>query len=684
MDKHTLMVFILGFSVMVQLFAAVMAFRLINITGRRMAWIFISSALAFMALRRAMPLYYLLKHEFAMTSDLIAELVGLGLSLLMAIGVVLIAPLFLERRRVEVALEEKVNNRVAELVDLNRDLQQQVFERKAVEHALSESKKRFMDVFYASHDAMLLISGNKFVDCNEATARMLGYAKRDEFLMTHPSELSPPVQLDGRPSFEKANEMMSLANVQGFHRFEWAHRKANGEVFPVEVSLTPIVIHGKNVIHCVWRDLSEIKRAHQAVQQEASERQKAEEGIRAAKERAEQLMFLVPSAVFTVDLEGRITSWNRAMEKITGYAKEEVMGKTCYSFALEPCTQRCGLYASDVSKPIIGRECSIRTKTGDVRTISKNAQLLYDADAHVVGGIESFEDITARKCAEEELRKAYVDLKSTQEQLLQSEKMATVGQLAAGVAHEINNPASFVMNNLDVLKHYIDSVQKMLVKYAEMEECLKESDIERAMRALAEIKQLRHERGVDFIMDDLSNITQESLDGMRRIQRIVGDLKSFSHSDEGCWQEADVHDLIQSALNIAVNEIKYKVEVVTEYGAVPWIRCYPQQLSQVFLNLLVNAVQAIPEKGRITIRTFADADMVVVEFVDNGIGMTDDVRRHVFEPFFTTKPVGKGTGLGLSLSYNIIKKHNGEIAVASRPGEGSVFTIRLPKGVSHG
>ena len=412
------------------------------------------------------------------------------------------------------------------------------------------------------------------------------------------------------------------------------------------------------------------------LQEEVEERERSEAALFAAKEHAERLMFLVPSAVFTVDRQRHITTWNRMMEEITGYTKEEAIGKSCEFMGLDTCLQHCSLYSADLPKPVIAKECTIRTKSGDERTISRNVDNLYDVDGQVIGGIESFEDISERK-------KAYAELQNMQGQLLQAEKMATVGQLAAGVAHEINNPTGFVMGNLDVVRRYFDTLKIILEKYIEVEECLKAGVTDRLAKLLSELQKMKDEKELALILSDLPNLTEESLGGMRRIQRIVADLRSFSHSDEGHWEEADLHELIQLALNIASNEIKYKAEVVKEYGELPRIRCYPQQLSQVFLNLFVNAVHAIPVKGKITVRTFVEEDVVVVEVGDNGCGMAEDVRKRVFEPFFTTKPIGKGTGLGLSLAYNIIQKHQGEISVSSQPGQGTTFTIRLPKGGSN-
>ncbi|MFH0754048.1 MAG: ATP-binding protein [Candidatus Omnitrophota bacterium] len=279
------------------------------------------------------------------------------------------------------------------------------------------------------------------------------------------------------------------------------------------------------------------------------------------------------------------------------------------------------------------------------------------------------------------IESAFKELKQTQEKLLQVEKMATVGQLAAGVAHEINNPAAFVMGNLSVVQEYIDKISGLFKEYAQVEAYLEGLKTEQSMQMLDALAEYRENNHVEAIIADFPHLLKQSLDGMSRIKTIVTNLKNFSHTDEGYWEDADIHEIIQSALDIAWNDIKFKAEVVTQYGDISRIYCFPQQLSQVFLNLFVNAVHAIQENGKITIRTSMEEDAVVIQITDTGAGMTEEVRRRIFEPFFTTKPVGKGTGLGLSLVYTIIEKHKGEISVDSVPGQGTTFTVRLPRGI---
>ena len=264
-------------------------------------------------------------------------------------------------------------------------------------------------------------------------------------------------------------------------------------------------------------------------------------------------------------------------------------------------------------------------------------------------------------------------LHETQNQLLQSEKMASIGQLAAGVAHEINNPIGYVHSNLGTLEKYLREVFSVLAAYESAETSL-------APEALSTLRTLKQKADLEFLREDIGLLMSESKEGITRVKQIVQDLKDFSRvgaQDE--WQWADLHQGIDSTLNIVNNELKYKAQVIKKYGELPEIECLPSQLNQVFLNLLVNAGHSIEERGTITIRSgMANENEVWIEIADTGKGIAPDHLGRIFDPFFTTKPVGKGTGLGLSLSYGIVQKHAGRIEVESTVGEGATFRIRLP------
>ena len=273
----------------------------------------------------------------------------------------------------------------------------------------------------------------------------------------------------------------------------------------------------------------------------------------------------------------------------------------------------------------------------------------------------------------EELEKASV-------QLLQSEKMASLGQLAAGVAHEINNPMGYINSNLNLLRTYRENLTRMFQAYRDLETSLDKLTVGGPVaERLARIRQLDQEIRLDEILTDLNDMISESIEGAERVTFIIKNLKEFSHPESGTPQRANLHDALESTLNIVWNELKYKAEVIKDYGDIPPITCYPQELKQVFMNLLVNASQAIPERGVIKVRTFMDGDWANIAISDTGVGIPPDKISKIFDPFFTTKEVGKGTGLGLSISYSIVAKHGGKILVESEPGRGSTFTVRLPR-----
>lgn len=275
--------------------------------------------------------------------------------------------------------------------------------------------------------------------------------------------------------------------------------------------------------------------------------------------------------------------------------------------------------------------------------------------------------------ANTELQQLLNRLDEVQSQLLQREKLAAVGQLAAGVAHEINNPVGFVGSNLASLAEYAADLLAIIDAYAATEPL-----IARDPHALAAIRRIKEERDLDFVRADLKTLLEESRNGLRRVTRIVQDLKDFSHVDETPWQLADLHKGLDSAINVARSEIMQKAELRREYGDLPVVRCHPGQLNQVFMNLLINAAQAIERHGLITVRTGSSGDWGWVEICDDGCGIPAGQLARIFEPFFTTKPVGEGTGLGLSMSHSIVSNHGGRIEVTSEAGKGSCFRVCLP------
>ncbi len=253
----------------------------------------------------------------------------------------------------------------------------------------------------------------------------------------------------------------------------------------------------------------------------------------------------------------------------------------------------------------------------------------------------------------QEITQAHLALKQAQSRLILADRLAMLGQVAAGVAHEINNPVGFVSSNLETFEKYLDKISHICRNVPEDEK--------------------------RFILEDLKPLLAESRSGLERIKKIVANLRTFATADvKDTVEPADLHRILEGALSIAWNEIKYKAEVQKDYGPLPVVRVHTQQIGQVFINLLVNAAQAIAEKGTIFVRTAQENGFALVEIRDDGPGLSEDARKHLFEPFFTTKEAGRGTGLGLSISDEIIKKHGGRIEVKSEPGQGACFRIYLP------
>ena len=330
-------------------------------------------------------------------------------------------------------------------------------------------------------------------------------------------------------------------------------------------------------------------------------------------------------------------------------------------------------------------EYRFRISDGSYLWMHDSLRLVRDASGVPLEVIGSLTDITGRKRMEETLKAHGIEqrhlidqLRNAHEQLLQSEKMASIGQLAAGIAHEINNPIGFVNSNMGALKGYVATLLGVIDQYEAA--CAGHPEVAARMTAL------REQADLVFLKEDITDLVRESLEGLKRVKEIVQALKDFSHTGATEWEVANLHQGLDSTLNIVNNEIKYKARVERQYGQLPPVTCLASQLNQVFMNLLVNAAHALTTQGIITVRTGtgkgrgaeAQDDWVWIEIGDNGTGIAPEHMKRIFEPFFTTKPVGSGTGLGLSLSYGIVNRHGGRIEVASIIGEGTRFTVHLP------
>jgi two-component system NtrC family sensor kinase len=317
-----------------------------------------------------------------------------------------------------------------------------------------------------------------------------------------------------------------------------------------------------------------------------------------------------------------------------------------------------------------GAETMITRADGRAIPIGLSAAPLLGAGGELDGAIVIFQDLT--------------EIKQLERQLLQREKMASIGQLAAGIAHEINNPMGFIHANLSQLGEYLDDLTRVWKKVEELRRSALAASGE--TRAAAEaVEAVIAEVDAEFLLRDFGTAVRESLEGAQRIRAIVQDLRSFSHRDGAERVYADVNKALDSTANIVWTMMKHSVGLTKHYGELPPVLCFPMQLQQVFMNLLMNACQAIEERrardgapGEVRLRTESADGGVRVAVSDNGIGMTPEVQRRVFDPFFTTKEVGVGTGLGLATSYQIVRRHGGRLTFESQPGVGTTFSVWLP------
>jgi two-component system NtrC family sensor kinase len=381
----------------------------------------------------------------------------------------------------------------------------------------------------------------------------------------------------------------------------------------------------------------------------------------------QEIINAIPTPVFYKDRVGHYIGCNRAFEQFFGMPQHELINRSIRG--IHPMQPRELHEKMDRECLTTNQPCRYEARLVDVEGREFDVIITkapYLADKGKSGGIVgTFTDITERKQSE-------IMLQQMQGQIIQQEKMASIGQLAAGVAHEINNPMGFITSNLTSLGKYADRLDEYI---AAMHQSIAECP---GHPGTTELDKTRQRLKVDYIISDVRELVNESLDGANRVRRIVQDLKSFSRVDQAECCRTNLNEALETTINIAWNELKYISTLDRFFGEIPDIVCYPQQLNQVFLNLLVNAAQAMEKQGHIFVRTWLENDLVFVSVADNGKGMPENIRSHVFEPFFTTKETGKGTGLGLSISADIVRKHGGEISVESEVGVGTTFTVKLP------
>ncbi|MGO9601033.1 MAG: ATP-binding protein [Isosphaeraceae bacterium] len=426
----------------------------------------------------------------------------------------------------------------------------------------------------------------------------------------------------------------------------------------------------------------------------ADERRRAVQALRETEFLYHSLVETLPQKILRKDLNGRFTFANQQFCSELGRSLEEILGKTDFDFYPRELAEK---YRRDDRQVIhSGQSLDIVeqhvTPRGELLNVHVIKMPLFDDDGKPIGIQVIFWDVTERICAEEKLkqqnvvlqslahseREAHEALKNAQSRLVQTEKLASLGQLVAGVAHEINNPLSFVTNNVAVLDRDIRDLLTIIALYREGD-----ADFAYVRQDLIDkINDLDDRIDLNYSLVNLPRLIERTREGLRRIERIVKELRLFARVDEGDWNEVDLNPGIESSINMVKGYARKKgVRIVMDLGAMPPVRCRAARIHQVVVNLLTNAIDACAEDvGLVTVHSQTEPEVmgVRIDIEDNGCGIEPSIRDRIFDPFFTTKPIGQGTGLGLSISYGIIQEHGGRIEVRSKPGEGSCFTIHLP------
>ncbi len=402
------------------------------------------------------------------------------------------------------------------------------------------------------------------------------------------------------------------------------------------------------------------------------ERERLQRKARVLRGTLENLVDAMESGLLVLDAGGRVTHANPAAERILDEPRGSLRGRSIVEW-LPDGTPGLPQLARALVEGARVRGAEAVAVRGDGRYVPIGLSLapLAAPDGQRQGSVAIFQDLS--------------ELKQLQRQVLQSEKMASIGQLAAGVAHEINNPMGFVHANLCQMEEYLADLRRLLEGAAVLAERVAGEAPPALCAAAADWRALRDELDAEFLLDDFAKAIRESIEGSERVRHIVQDLRSFAHRDDGEWVMADLNRCLDSTAHIVWTMMKHSVVLRKEYGSLPLLRCLPLQLEQVFMNLLVNAYQAIEQRvgerggsGEIVLRTeLADSELRIT-VSDDGVGIPPLHADRIFDPFFTTKEVGVGTGLGLSTSFDIVRRHGGAIGASARPGGGTVFEIRLP------
>lgn len=551
---------------------------------------------------------------------------------------------------------ESLSSREAELTIRNQQLKNEISGRLSAVESLRESERKFRTLFDKSSDAVLVFDGERYIDCNEAAVMMLGYDSKAQLLAADPVSFHPVAQPDGRNSAEKASEMMEVAKQKGEHRYEWVCQTLDGHEFWVEVVLTLIPYGGREVLYTVWRDIS-------ARKHEEEERIRLTTALEQAAE-----------VIIVTDADGTMLYVNPSFERLTQYTRDEAIGH--HSDLIHAENQDKNVLAemrNTIRKGQVwkGRIANTR-KDGTLYQAETTISPVRDASDSIINYVIVSYDVTKEATLEA--------------QLIQAQKMEAIGELASGIAHEINTPTQYIGDNIRFFQESFNDILELLDKYDALVQAVESGD---ATKDTAKtVTQFSDEIELGYLKEEVPVAIQQSLEGNARVAEIVRAMKEFAHPGLEEKTAIDVNHAIRNTLAVARNEWKYVADVELDLDpSLPEVPCLPGSFNQVILNIVVNASHAIADvvgdgsrgKGTISIATRAVDSWAEVRIKDTGTGIPKKVLSKIFDPFFTTKGVGKGTGQGLALAHAVIvEKHGGTIEVETAQGAGTTFIVRVP------
>ncbi len=548
---------------------------------------------------------------------------------------------------------------------------------------LEQSQLRFTNLFENSPDAIFLGNQAGFIDCNQATVALFGYTHKDQLLKLSPSSLSPEFQPDGESSLDKANRMIANGLETGSYQFEWMHQRANGEEFWTEVLLTMILYDGAEALYSVVRDISDRKQAEINLQQ--------------SNLLLQSVLETTSDMIFAKDSQHRYLFANSATLQLLGLSSEaEIVGKTDFDVLPVEYAHNIREWDDRVLRSGVAEKFQedVVDAAGQIVNLYTTKTAMRDRSGNITGTVGMTRDITDRIQAEaavvqksQQLEQTLDELKQAQLQMVQNEKMATLGNLVAGVAHEINNPIGFITGSVNNIEEYIQDLLAHI-------ECYQNNYPE----PVPEVSDHAEDIDLEFLIEDLPKLIPSMKIASQRIREISNSLRTFSRADTAEKVACDIHQGINSTLlilkyRLKASEKRPAIKVIYEFGKLPLVKCFLGQLNQVFMNIIANAIDALdaacvgrrfaeieahPQLITISTDVSGDRQMAVIRIKDNGPGMSEEVQAHIFDHLFTTKEVGQGTGLGLAIARQIVEeKHGGKLICISAPSKGTEFVIEI-------